>query len=283
MPLTAAFFGATTLLIDDGETRLLTDGFFTRPGLLRVLLGRIAPRPALIASNLARAGITRLDAVLVGHSHYDHAMDAPEVCRLSRARLYGSSSTANIARGWRLPEEQICPIQPGKALPVGRFKVTFYPSRHAVPLHYPGAIHTPLIPPARASAYREGGTFAILIEHPLGSLLVHESAAYLPGELSGVRADTAFISIASLSQRPEEREAYFREVVLAVGAKLVCPIHHDDFFQALRPHPRLVPGARGVLDWLARRVARQPGLKITILEPWQSIVLPGGSGDAPHG
>jgi hypothetical protein len=32
-----------TLLFDDGKTALLTDGFFTRPGKLRTLLGRVAP------------------------------------------------------------------------------------------------------------------------------------------------------------------------------------------------------------------------------------------------
>ena len=249
MPLTAAFLGATTLLIGDGETRLLTDGFFTRPGTLRVLLGRIAPQPETIAAGLSHAGVTRLDAVLVGHSHYDHAMDAPEVCRQTGARLYGSTSTANIARGWRLPAEQVCAVQPGKPLAVGAFQVTFIPSRHAAPLHYPGEIGAPLVPPARAGAYREGGTFAILIEHPSGSLLVHESAAFLPGELAGVSAGTAFVSVASLSRRSEVREAYFREVVLAVGARLVCPIHHDFFFAPLRANPGSAP-----------RRPRRPGL-----------------------
>jgi hypothetical protein len=30
-PLTVTWLGVTTLLIDDGESALMTDGFFTRP------------------------------------------------------------------------------------------------------------------------------------------------------------------------------------------------------------------------------------------------------------
>jgi hypothetical protein len=34
-------------------------------------------------------------------------MDAPEVAKRTGAMLLGSESTANIGRGWGLPEEQI--------------------------------------------------------------------------------------------------------------------------------------------------------------------------------
>ena len=34
-PLTVTWAGVTTLLIDDGESAVMTDGFFSRPGLLR--------------------------------------------------------------------------------------------------------------------------------------------------------------------------------------------------------------------------------------------------------
>jgi L-ascorbate metabolism protein UlaG (beta-lactamase superfamily) len=275
MPINVTFLGATTLLIDDGDTRLLTDGFFTRPGLLSVLLGKINPLPERISAGLSQAGVNRLDAVLVGHSHYDHAMDAPEVCRQTGACLYGSESTTNIARGWGLPPGQTCVIQPGQAQSLGNFRVVFIPSRHAIPLHYPGVIDEPLVPPARAGAYREGGTYAIWIEHPSGSLVIHESASFLPGEMVGVSAGAAFISVANLSRRPEEREAYFREVVLAASARLVCPLHHDFFFTPMRPNPILLPGVRGALGWLVKRVSQEPGMQFHLLEPWKAFELPG--------
>ena len=47
-PLTVTWAGVTTLLIDDGSSALMTDGFFSRPGLAVVGLGQIAPSAARI-------------------------------------------------------------------------------------------------------------------------------------------------------------------------------------------------------------------------------------------
>src|SRR3954451_22475756 len=77
--LGVTFLGVASLLIDDGETRLLTDGFFSRPSLAKVALGRIAPDHDRIDAVLARAGIDRLAAVLPVHTHFDHAMDSAVV------------------------------------------------------------------------------------------------------------------------------------------------------------------------------------------------------------
>jgi len=47
-PLTVAWAGVTTLLVDDGSSALMTDGFFSRPGLAAVGLRQIAPSAARI-------------------------------------------------------------------------------------------------------------------------------------------------------------------------------------------------------------------------------------------
>jgi L-ascorbate metabolism protein UlaG (beta-lactamase superfamily) len=273
MPVTVTFLGATTLLLDDGRTQLLTDGFFTRPRLLRVGLGRIAPDPEAVRAGLVRAGVERLGAVLVGHSHYDHALDAPEVCRQTGALLAGSASTLQVGRGWGLPEEQMRAIVLGETLTFGNFHVRFFPSSHSRPLRYPGVITSVPVPPVRASAFREGGTYAILIEHPAGNILVNESAGYMSGALDGVQAQVVMLSVGSLSRNRKEREAYFRETVLAVGAKMVVPVHYDNFFQRLAFESRLMPGTRLGLKWLARRVEREDGMKLVRLTPWTPAQL----------
>ena len=43
--VSVTFLGAATLLISDGQTHLLTDGFFTRPPALRVAFGRLRSDP----------------------------------------------------------------------------------------------------------------------------------------------------------------------------------------------------------------------------------------------
>ena len=45
-PLTVTWLGVTTLLVDDGSSALMTDGFFSRPSLARLLLGKVSPSAA---------------------------------------------------------------------------------------------------------------------------------------------------------------------------------------------------------------------------------------------
>src|SRR5215475_4215517 len=67
------FLGTTTLLFDDGETQLMTDGFFSRPSLLKVTTSKIQTDTRVVDAVLKRARVERLKALFVAHSHYDHA------------------------------------------------------------------------------------------------------------------------------------------------------------------------------------------------------------------
>ena len=105
--VTVRFTGTSTLLFSDGETSWMVDGWFSRPGPFSLLFGKVGPDLAAIGQGLAANEVSTLAAVFAMHSHYDHAMDSPEVARRTGAVLLGSESTANIGRGWGLPESQI--------------------------------------------------------------------------------------------------------------------------------------------------------------------------------
>lgn len=231
--LTMTWFGVTAVLLDDGQHAILIDPFFTRPpGLLNMVRNQpIAPDEALIGRWLARAGVRRLDAVLVSHSHFDHAMDAGVVARQTGAQLIGSRSTANVGRGAGLPASQIKVVAPGQPVQLGSFRVTFYASRHAGATggKPTGDITAPLVPPARYLDYRQGGTWSILVEHPEGRLLHHGSAGFVPGALKDVKADVVFLGVALI----DDLETYLRQVVDPIGAKRVIPVHWDDFTRPL--------------------------------------------------
>lgn len=261
--LTATWFGTTSVLLRAGDDALMIDPFFTRPEGLWPLVrnATIAPDEAEISRWLQRAGVERLHAVLVSHSHYDHAMDAGVVARRTAAVLVGSPSTANIGRGAGLDEAQIRVPDGSEALQLGPFRVRFVESRHAgatggAPT---GDIAQPLTPPARYLDYRQGGTYSILVEHPSGAVLHHGSAGYVAGALRGLHADTVLLG-AALVEAPGP---YLTEVVDAVGARRVVLVHWDDFTRSLerplRPMPVVVDLA-ALFDALARR----PDLDVSV-------------------
>lgn len=227
------FLGNANILLRDESAAVLIDGFFSRPSSLSIAGGTIAPDLGAIDAALSRADIQSLDVVLPVHSHYDHAMDSPEVARRTGAMLLGSSSTANIGRGWELPESQIRVAASGLAYEFGNFKITLLESRHFVfpdlKLPEDSEIREPLVPPVKAMDYREGGAYSVLIEHAdAGIFLVQGSAGFLPGALDDYDVDVLFLGIGGLaSQTMSYQESYWQEVVLATGPDVVVPIHFD--------------------------------------------------------
>ena len=271
--LTATWFGVTGVLLSDGAHAVFVDPFFTRPrGFGRLLANRpIAPDEALIKDWLARAGVTELDAVLVSHSHYDHAMDAGVVARLTGARLAGSPSTLNIGRGAGLAESQLVAMPAGEARTFGTFQVTFLESRHAgatggAPT---GEILEPLVPPARFLDYKQGGAWSILIAHPQGRALHHGSAGYVRGALKGQHADVVFLGIALLP----DLAPYLAETVDAVGARRVMPVHWDDFTQPLDAPPTPFPLVVRLDRFFDAMAQRRPDLAVQTLELNRPVAL----------
>ena len=209
----------------------------------------------------------------MGHSHYDHAMDAPEIARQTGAVLVGSESTLNIGRGYRLTENEMVLVRPREALSFGDFRVTFFPSMHNRTYLARGEIRKPLTPPAHISTYRDGKCYTILVEHPEGSILVQDSAGYVPGALQEVRADTVLLAAAGLGRAPDSyREEFFHETAIAVGAKRVVPIHFDDFTRPLSDPPQLFPrwvdDIPSSLEFL-RQSAENAGMQYEVWRPFE--------------
>jgi L-ascorbate metabolism protein UlaG (beta-lactamase superfamily) len=279
--LSVTFLGVSSLLFNDGETAILTDGFFTRPGKLRTFFATIGPDPDLIVQSLDRAGIQKLRSVIVVHSHYDHALDAAFVAQRTGAELIGSQSTANIGDTHGLT---MTIVREAETLTRGRFKITLIRSSHVPSWLSPkGEILEPLALPARQHNFKEGEVFSVFIEHDGKTILVQGSAGYVPGALTGRHADIVFLGIGQLGHKDEKyRDDYWREVVEAVNPKRIIPIHWDDFWlpldqdHALVPMPRLIDDFDMTMKFLRSR-ARDNGIDLKILpafvkvDPWAGI------------
>ena len=274
-PLTLTWMGVSTLLVDDGTSALLTDGFFSRPPLIDVGTRKLRPSSSRIDAALTRAGIGRLTAVLPLHTHYDHAMDTAVVAERTGAVVVGGESTANIARGQGLSEDRIVVAAPGSEMALGHFGVTLIESHHCPPDRFPGSITAPVVPPAKASAYRCGEAWSTLVHHrPSGRrLLIQGSAGFAAGALGGRRAEVAYLGVGQLGVQPERYiRQYWNETVRAVGARLVVLIHWDDFFRPLTKPLRALPYAGDDLDVtmsVLGALAERDGVSIHLPQLWQ--------------
>ena len=274
-PLTVTWAGVTTLLVDDGQSALLTDGFFSRPGLLTVGLRKLAPSLPRIDGCLARLGVERLEAVLPVHTHFDHAMDSAVVAQRTGAKLVGGTSAAQLGRGAGLPADQLVVVTPGEPMSLGAFDVTLVVGNHCPPDRFPGTITEPPVPPVRASAYRCGEAWSTLIHHRPSDrrLLVVGSAGFVPGALRGRRADVVYLGVGQLGLQPERYlRDYWDEAVRAVGARRVVLVHWDDFFGPLREPVRALPYAGDDLDVSMRvltRLATEDGVALHLPTPWE--------------
>ncbi len=273
--LSVVWMGVSTLLVDDGTSAVLTDGFFSRPGLVDVAARKLTPSAQRIEAALDRVGIRGLDAVLPVHTHYDHALDSAAVAQRTGASVVGGESAANIARGQGLSEDRIVVATPGTALELGAFEVTLIKSHHCPPDRYPGYITTPIVPPAKVSAYRCGEAWSTLVVHrPSGRrLLIQGSAGFVPGALAGRRAEVAYLGVGQLGVQPELYiKQYWNETVRAVGARRVVLIHWDDFFRPLTAPLRALPYAADDLDVTMRiltALAERDGVALHLPSLWQ--------------
>lgn len=255
------WLGTAGHVIETPGATLLIDPHVTRPGFGKLLLRRLRPDDAAI-----RAWVPpKVDAILCGHSHYDHLLDAPRIALLTGAKLVGSRSTCAFARAEGVPDAQLVCVPPeGATVKVGDAEARFVPSLHGrifmgrVPL--PGEVLRAPRLPARAWHYKMGGAFGILVRARGVSVYHNGSADLVDAELAGERADVLLVGLAG---RQGTRD-YVRRLLEALRPGLVVPTHHDAFFAPLEDGVRLLPGID--LDGFAREVSA--------LAPRATIVAP---------
>jgi L-ascorbate metabolism protein UlaG (beta-lactamase superfamily) len=255
-PFFVTFLGVSTLLIDDGTDAILIDGYFTRPQITSGS-STVTPDNSKIDIALETAQVTtttttralRLAAVVVNHSHYDHALDAPEVANKTDALLVGSTTTANIGRGRNVPVPEdrlrIFNATGASNFCLARFRVTAVPTGHLqIPLlpTPSGEITTPSNP-TTVDGYVEGGTYAIFVRRRARTMMVQGSAGFAPGALQGRSADVVYLAVAGLSPlTPGSNDDYWNETVATVMPRRIFPIHWDPLDGPLTDEPQFQLG-----------------------------------------
>jgi len=274
-------FGNTTLLFDDGETRILFDCFFTRPSLLRSIACKIKTDRRLMDRLLSENSFSGLRGIFISHSYYDHLLDGAYMSKKTGAVLYGSESTLNVGRGGNVPEENLTAFKVNTPVKIGNFTVTVLKSKHSEPGFYNNdigvEIKKPLKQPARRRDYTEGGSFDFLIEYGGRKILIRPGFNYIEGSLENIRAEVLFAGIA-LSGRAgtRTRDKFYAETIGKVRPHLVVPVHWDNFFLPLDSPPRLLfrfaDNLPASLNYFIKRTG-EDGISFKMLRAYQSIIL----------
>ncbi|MES2893796.1 MAG: MBL fold metallo-hydrolase [Bacteroidota bacterium] len=276
----ASFFGVSTLLLDDGKTQLLIDGFFSRPSITSALFTDIHSDTVEIARVLGQFGINRLKGIFVTHSHYDHVFDAGYVSKMTGATLYGSVSTLNVGRGAGVAEDMLKLYQPNTDVTIGEFTIRVVPSKHS-----PGnalkddgvAIAEPLPQPASMKVYSEGGSYDFFITHRQKKIFIKPSPNFIVGALDSLKADVLFLGIPTITKQDTAwTEQFYKENVTSLKPALVIPLHWDNFFYPLSDNlvmlPKFTCNAEKDFDFFIGK-ATQDHIDFKILQGTHSIIL----------
>lgn len=204
------------------------------PYVTRVTLADLVRRRAVPPSEDAVARwIDRADAVLVGHTHFDHALDVPAIARRFGCRVYGSSSLQHLMGLHGLAERAVV-VEPRRTYEVGPFRVHFVPSVHSklqlgLGVPYSGELTCEHVEALTPQAYKCGQVWGICVE-VAGARIYHQgSADLLEDEIIDRGVD---VFLCGISGRRFTRR-YVERIMRALEPKLVVPTHYDDFFRPL--------------------------------------------------
>jgi len=246
------------------------------PYLSRVPIGAVLARRATKADFALHErylgdGHGQVVGVLVGHTHFDHAIDVPAVARRFQAPVFGSSSLVNLMalHGMR---EQAVQVQAHHTYELGPFAVSFVPSLHSKLLlgyrvPFDGELTCEHLDGLSPAAYRCGQVYGIHIAVAGTSFYHQGSANLIDDELPPGGAE---IFLAGIAGRSFTR-AYWPRILRRLQPRVVVASHFDDFF---RPITAPIGFSMNVnLAAFPEEIAAVSGdIAVAALEPLQRIV-----------
>jgi L-ascorbate metabolism protein UlaG (beta-lactamase superfamily) len=215
----------------EGQT-LFVDPYLSRVPFADLLRRRSAlPDPAMLDRFVHAPG--KVASVLVGHTHFDHAVDAPAIARRFGCKAYGSDSLVSLLALHGLAGQAV-EVEPYRTYELGPFEVSFTPSVHsklllglAVP--YDGDLTCEHLDTLTPGAYRCGQVWGISIA-VAGIRFFHQGSANLIDE--AIRERGVDVFLAGVAGR-NFTEDYWQRIIPRLDPKVVVPTHYDNFFRPL--------------------------------------------------
>jgi L-ascorbate metabolism protein UlaG (beta-lactamase superfamily) len=215
---------------------VLVDPYVSRVPLRTLLLRRPALPDHQAIARYVKPG--EVAGILVGHTHWDHAVDAPALARRFDAPTYGSDSLARLMQLHGLPSVV---VTPRKRYELGPFVVSFTPSRHSKLLFgrkvpFDGPLTCEDLHALSPGAYKCGAVYGIRIE-VAGITLYHQGSADVDdAELQHEPVDVFLAGVTGRQVTPH----YWERILPKLDPRVLVPTHYDDFFAPLGTPLKLI-------------------------------------------
>ncbi len=203
------------------------------PYVTRLPLDDLVRRRVVAADRARLATLPDPLAILVGHTHFDHALDVPALAARAGCQAYGSASLARLLTLHGRPELAVV-VEPHRSYEIGPYTVTFVPSRHsklAAGLWTPfdGELtcdHTDHLTP---QAYRCGQVWGIHVAVAGATFYHHGSCDLVDDQVRHRGVDYLLAGISGRRFTPR----YWQRLLGRLEPRVVVPHHFDDFFRPL--------------------------------------------------
>jgi L-ascorbate metabolism protein UlaG (beta-lactamase superfamily) len=238
------WFGTTHIHIKDDDTNIMFDPFITHPSIWDLLFRRkVKSDEKLIDKWLKKANLNQVDAVFINHAHFDHIMDFHIILKKFGAIGFGSQSSINYALGQGISKGTLRPLKDKSTVQVEDYVVTAVQGKH--PPHFlghtfmDGVIEKPFALPDTAWKMKKGDDLVYYLKNDKGNIFFHPFANKSP-TYKNYKQFPAKILFLGVSKRTSTKDQ-IEQIVKPIGAKIVIPIHQDNFFYQLREDPPDLP------------------------------------------
>ena len=227
--LEVRWLGVAGFVLSYQGTTILID-----PYVSRAPLGDLVRRRTVLPDRgLVDRWVPRAAAVLVGHTHFDHALDTPEIARRDGATVYGGTSARHLLALHGLADQAVV-VEPHRVYEIGPFEVTFVPSVHSklvlgLAVSQGGELTCEHVGDLCPQAYRCGQVWGIHVA-VAGITLYHQGSADLvDDEVRHREVDVLLCGIAGRQFTP----GYLERILPRLEPRMIVATHHDDFFVPL--------------------------------------------------
>ncbi len=264
--LSLQWLGTAGFAITFEGTTIVTDPFLSRASF-----GHVArSRPLAIDSTLAPRFVPRCDAVLMGHTHFDHALDTPAIAKATGCTVYGSASMTHYM-GLHGLAEQAVTVTPHEPIAIGPFVVRFVPSVHSklmLGLSIPqgGELTCDSCAHMTHKDFHCGQVWGIHIE-VAGTSLYHMGSCDLLDDEVTRPAEWFLAGIAGRGSTPR----FWQRALRKIQPRVLVPHHFDNFFLPLGEEMGFSLNVN-YGSMLREVYAVDPDLKVVSLDPLQTVV-----------